>query len=113
VSQWYNPSCFVSPASLSVGPGYGFGDTPLGFLRSMRWINMDFALVKNIPIGETKKFQFRAEAFNLANHMVLGVPGTSIAPSYSGGNISYGSAGVITGIANTPRELQLALKFLF
>ncbi|MGA7239014.1 MAG: TonB-dependent receptor [Bryobacteraceae bacterium] len=113
VSQWYNPSCFVSAASLAVGPGYGFGDTPLGFLRSMRWINLDFALVKNIPFGETKKLQFRAEAFNLANHMILGVPGTSIAPSYSSGNISYGSAGVISGIANTPRELQLALKFLF
>ncbi len=75
VSQWYNPSCFVSPASLAVGPGYGFGDTPLGFLRSMRWINVDVALVKNIPFGETKKLQFRAEAFNLVNHMVLGVPG--------------------------------------
>ena len=32
VTQWYNPACFVSPASLAVGPGYGFGDTPLGFL---------------------------------------------------------------------------------
>jgi hypothetical protein len=113
VSAWYNPACFVSPASLSVGPGYGFGDTPLGFLRSMRWVNLDFALVKNMPISESKSLQFRAEAFNLANHMVLGVPGTSIAPSFSGGNISYGSAGVITSIANTPRELQLAMKFLF
>ena len=45
--------------------------------------------------------------------MVLGVPGTSIAPSYSSGAISYGTAGVVTGIANTPRELQLALKFTF
>ncbi|MGO9255928.1 MAG: TonB-dependent receptor domain-containing protein [Bryobacteraceae bacterium] len=113
VTQWYNPACFVSPASLAVGPGYGFGNTPLGFLTSMRWINVDVALVKNIPIGESKRLQFRAEAFNVANHMVLAVPGTSIAPSYSSGAISYGSAGVVTGIANTPRELQLALKFLF
>jgi hypothetical protein len=113
VSQWYNPACFVSPSSLAVSPGYGFGNTPLGFMESMRWINIDVALVKNIPIGEGKQFQFRAEAFNLANHMILGVPGTSIAPSYSNGSISYGSAGVVTGIANTPRELQLALKFSF
>ena len=113
INEWYNPACFVSPASLSVGPGYGFGDTPLGVLRSMRWVNVDFALVKNIPIGESKMFQFRAEAFNMFNHMVLGVPGTSIAPSYSGGAISYGSAGVVTGIANSPRDLQMALKFLF
>ena len=113
LGEWYNPACFVSPASLAVGPGYGFGDTPIGFLRSMRWVNVDVSLVKNIQISESKQLQFRAEAFNVFNHMVLGVPGTSIAPSFSGGNISYGSAGVISSIANTPRELQLALKFLF
>ena len=56
VSQWYNPACFVSPASLAVGPGYGFGDTPIGFLRTMRWINLDVTLAKDIPISETKTF---------------------------------------------------------
>jgi hypothetical protein len=79
----------------------------------MRWINVDFALVKNFPITESKHLQFRAEAFNMFNHMILGVPGTSIGPSFSNGTISYGSAGVVSSIANTPRELQLALKFLF
>jgi len=113
LTEWYNPACFVSPASPSVGPGYGFGDTPVGFLRSMRWINVDVALVKDIQITETKRLQFRAEAFNVGNHMVLGSPGNSIAPSYSGGAVAYGSAGVISSIANTPRELQLAMKFMF
>ena len=113
ISQWYNPACFVSPSSLQVGPGYGLGNAPIGNLRSMRWINMDFVLAKNIPISEKKQLQFRAEAFNVFNHMVLGIPGTSIAPSFSGGTISYGSAGVISSIRNTPRDLQLALKFMF
>jgi hypothetical protein len=119
VSQWFNPACFVSPSSLSVGPGYGFGNAPIGDLRSMRFINMDFVLVKDIPIGETKKLQFRAEAFNVFNHMVLGLPGTtgtgaaSIAPSFSNGAVSYGTAAVVSTIANTPRELQLAMKFMF
>ena len=113
VTEWYNPACFVSPASLAVGPGYGFGDTPIGFLRTMRWINMDVALTKDIPITESKIIQFRAEAFNVFNHMVLAAPGTSIVPSYSGGSVSYGSAGVVTNIANYPRSLQLALKFIF
>jgi hypothetical protein len=63
-------------------------------------------LVKSILIGETKRLQFRAEAFNVFNHMVPRVAGTSIAPSFSNGAMSYGSAGVITGIANTPRELR-------
>jgi hypothetical protein len=113
VSQWYNPACFVSPASLAVGPGYGFGNAPIGNLRSMRFINVDFALVKDIMITESKRLQFRAEGFNVFNHMVLGVPGTSISPSFSGGVVSYGTAGVVSSIANTPRELQLAMKFMF
>jgi hypothetical protein len=113
VSQWYNPTCFVSPASLSVGPGYGFGNAPIGGMRSMRWINLDVVVAKDIPITETKRLQFRAEAFNVFNHMVLGVPGNSIAPSYSNGSISYGTAGVVSSIANIPRQLQLALKFMF
>jgi len=113
VTEWYNPACFVSPSSLAVGPGYGFGDTPIGFLRTMRWINLDVVLAKDIFITETKRLQFRAEAFNVFNHMILAAPGTSIAPSFSSGAISYGSAGVITNIANTPRSMQLALKFMF
>lgn len=120
-SQWYNPACFVSPSSLEVGPGYGFGDAGIGIMQSMRFINMDFGLAKNFKITETKVLQFRAEAFNVFNHMILGVPGgsgssaPSIAPSFSGGTVSYGNAGVVSALANgnNPRELQLALKFSF
>jgi hypothetical protein len=113
ITQWFNPACFVSPSSTSVGPGYGFGNAPIGDLRSMRFINMDIALTKRFFITESKQLEFRAEAFNVFNHQVLAVPGTSIAPSFSNGAISYGTAGTITGIASTPRELQLALKFSF
>jgi hypothetical protein len=121
-SQWYNPACFVSPSSLAVSPGYGFGNVAIGSMRSMRFMNVDFGLVKNIKFGETKTLQFRAEAFNVFNHMVLGVPGNnngtsapSLAPSFSNGNVSYGNATVVSSLANgnNPRELQLAAKFSF
>jgi hypothetical protein len=121
-NQWFNPACFVSPSSPAVGPGYGFGDAPIGDLRSMRFWNVDFALAKNIPIKESMKLQFRAEAFNLFNHMVLGVPGNangtsapSIAPAFANGAVSYGTAAVVSSLANgnNPRELQLAVKFSF
>jgi hypothetical protein len=103
----------VSPASTAVGPGYGFGNSPVGGLRSMGFWNLDVALVKNLLITESKRLQFRAEGYNVLNHMVLDVPGASIAPSFSGGTVSYGTAGVVSNIANTPRSLQLALKFMF
>ena len=74
VTEYYNPACFVSPSSLAVGPGYGFGDVYAGSLRTMRWVNADVALVKNVRISESKQIQIRAEAFNVFNHMVLGEP---------------------------------------
>lgn len=113
VSQWYNPACFVSPSSPVVGPGYGFGNAPVGGMRSMQLWNLDVALVKDIFITESKRLQFRAEGFNVLNHMVLDAPGNSIAPTYSNGAVSYGTAGTITNIANVPRSLQLAMKFMF
>ena len=116
-NQWFNPACFVSPSSLQVGPGYGFGDSGIGILRSQRYWNVDFALAKNIPIGENKRIQVRAEAFNVFNHMVLATPGPSgapsIAPTFTAGAVSYGTADVVSNIANTPRQLQFAARFIF
>ena len=79
----------------------------------MPFWNLDVALVKDFAITEHKRLQFRAEGYNVLNHMVLDVPGTSIAPSFSGGVVSYGTAGVVGNIANIPRSLQLAMKFMF
>ena len=112
-TSWFNPACYVSPASLTVGPGYGFGNSPIGNLRTQFFNDTDFALQKNIKITESKTLMLRFEAFNVFNHQVLSNPSASIAPTISGGAISYGSAGVISGIASTPRNLQLAAKFSF
>jgi hypothetical protein len=119
-TQWFNPTCYVSPASTSVGPGYGFGTSPIGNLRSMWFSNTDFSLVKNIRFKESKQIQFRFEAFNVFNHMVFAIPGStggtgapSIAPTFTAGAVSYGTAAVVQNIINTPRELQMAVKFNF
>ena len=114
-TQWYNPGCFVSPASPEVGPGYGFGDAAVGGLRTQLFNDMDFSLIKNFPIRESKALQLRFEGFNVFNHVVWGEPGASISPTFSSstGAVTYGSAGVISSIASTPRELQMAAKISF
>ena len=86
----------------------GIGNTPRT-LPDARWHginNLDFGLFKNNKFGRDGRFnlQFRAEAFNVANHVRFGVAGfRSDDPTF----------GVISTQANNPRQVQLALKFLF
>ncbi len=50
--------------------------------------------------------EFRAEAFNVLNHTVLGTPSTAV-------NAPRNASGTITSTANSPRILQFALKLIF
>ena len=50
------------------------------------------------------KLQFRAEVFNLPNTAYFNTPNT---------NIDVAAGGKVTSTANTPRQMQLALKLSF
>jgi hypothetical protein len=64
----------------------------------------DFAILKTIPLTETKHIDFRAEFFNIFNHTQFFNPD---------GNTTDGSQfGQVTQ-ARDPRELQFALKLFF
>lgn len=66
--------------------------------------NVDFALHKVLPVGEVKRFEFRAEFFNLFNHAQFNNPD---------GNTTDGSDFGRIIRAKQPRLIQLALKFYF
>jgi hypothetical protein len=63
-------------------------------------------MFKDFDLMETTKLQFRAETFNLTNTPNFNTPGTSF---------GSGGFGTINGTASNqnPRQIQLALKFLF
>jgi len=61
-------------------------------------------MFKYFPIHERLKLQFRMEAFNAMNHVVFGLPNTSV------GSTAFGT---IANQANSPRILQAALKILW
>jgi hypothetical protein len=66
--------------------------------------NTDFAILKTIPLSETRHIDFRAEFFNIFNHTQFFNPD---------GNTSDGSQfGQVTQ-ARDPRLMQFALKFFF
>lgn len=116
---WFDPSAFSDNASnssaplCSVSPSFGcydpsllgrFGNAPRSICCGPGIVNFDIAIHKNIPITETKYFEFRAEFFNAFNHTNFLNPD---------GETQDGSAfGKITA-SRDPRLIQLALKFFF
>jgi hypothetical protein len=96
--EWMNTSAFAVPAR------YTFGNLGRNSLRSDWYRNLDCSLFRRFPIGERFQLEFRAEAFNATNSVVLAVPANVI---------NAAGFGVVTSTANTPRQLQLALKLAF
>jgi hypothetical protein len=94
---WYNPDAFAIPVN-------SFGNAGRNILRTDKLVNMDFGLQKNLRISESKVIEFRAEAFNVFNQMSLGNPNT---------RIGQATTGRISGIRNTPRQMQFGLRFRY
>lgn len=129
-SLYYNPDVFVQPTGLT------FGDAGRNILRNPWRTNFDMALLKHFAVTESKYFEFRAEAFNVFNHIEytwLGGDAGSAADNsghgtdantiacygsaapYSAGDPTncIGSTYLRSGSSHLPRILQLGLKFIF
>ncbi len=116
--RWFNTCTIVSPGVTQnclsgerpawiVQPAYTL--TTLSpyenNLRTPVSPNLDLSLFKAFPIFERSRLEFRAEAFNFTNTPTFGGPNTSVN--------SAGFGTISNGQANSPREIQLALKLLF
>jgi hypothetical protein len=71
-------------------------------VRSFPTFNENISMAKTFVIRESKRVDFRWEAFNLLNRTVFAAPGT---------NLNSTSFGLVTSQANNPRQMQVALKF--
>jgi hypothetical protein len=78
--------------------------TAFANLRSDKGFNWDMSAIKDFTIVERLKLQFRGEFFNAFNH-----------PEFSGPTLTPTSSnfGLITGQANSPRAIQLALRLVW
>jgi len=142
--SWTNPANpYYNAAAYSVEPGYNgnpgdpstLGNVPRNSLEGPKFFQWDFSGMKNFPVTERIKVQFRGDLFNILNHPNFGNPGnmgicTAIAvptSSCSGGpssgvgdNAAFSTVGeTIAGSDNslvgsgTARQIQLALKVIF
>ena len=97
IERYYNPAAFAPN-----GPG-SLGNSGRGILAGPGLATVDFGLLKNIPVHEDYRLQFRAEFFNLFNRVNL------LGPIV---NVTHARAGAITETRD-PRVIQMALKFIF
>jgi len=100
LSRFFDTSQFTQPAPFT----FGNVARTLPDVRGPGLVSLDASLGKTFGLTERVRMQFRAEAFNLTNTPVFGLPGTAL------GNATFG---VITSQANLPRQLQLALRLDF
>lgn len=100
---------FVEPANLPVSePLLGHdGTSGRNQLYLNGLFNLDVTFMKNINITESKYFQLRWEIYNSLNHPVFGGAGGFIT------SINSPNFGNYVATANTARQMQLALKFIF
>ncbi len=99
LNGYFNPLAIALPTGSSP-----FGTASRNAVRGPVFNQLDFGLHKAFDLGsEARNLEFRAETFNIFNHVNYTAPD---------GNRSNGSFGSITQ-AFPARQLQLALKLLF
>jgi hypothetical protein len=98
VDRWFDTLAFVTPGQFT------YGNSGRNILYGPGRTNLDFSLFKEFRIVESVKLQFRTEFFNLFNTPQFDLPNAAI---------GAGSAGTITGIVGTPRQIQFGLKLVF
>lgn len=117
LNNYFNPAAFVISRprvdGTSVGvvnnnffdPNAPFGNTPRNFLTGPGQKNIDFSIIKFIPISERLRAEVRAEFFNLFNWVNYANPVNNIALGSSFGRIISASTG--------PRVIQFGFKLNF
>jgi hypothetical protein len=96
------PNCWANAAAFATPAAYTFGNAGTGEVRGPGFNELDFAVAKNFPLPQERHMEFRAEAFNLLNHPNFDTPNATLSSSF--GKIST---------AESPRQIQLALRFVF
>ncbi|WP_246153654.1 TonB-dependent receptor [Terriglobus albidus] len=98
--QYLNPAAFATPAAGTYGNlGYDAIKGPL-------FNNWDAAVQKNIPIHEQIGAEFRAEMFNVPNHMSMFTIANTLGAS------TFGQVTSSTG-ATDPRTMEFVLRVHF
>ncbi len=105
---WFDPFVFGRPRDGELG------NTGRNFLRGPGFTNFDLSLFKDFKFTERIKLQYRAEFFNIFNHLQWFGVNTNIG-NVANANSAVANPGTFGQLASTrdARKIQMALKFTF
>ncbi|MBT9330140.1 TonB-dependent receptor [Acidipila sp. 4G-K13] len=117
----------IDPAIFSVTTEeFGVGNAPRNFLRGFGENQANVAIQRVFPIYEQSELEFRAEAYNIANHPVFGAVNTTCGVTTAGTTCNNSIMGQATSTLSAslgglsslyqqggPRSLQFALRLRF
>jgi hypothetical protein len=132
--SWPNPK--FNTAAFAVNPNYDgtpgefLGDTGRNYLRGPGFFQWDLSLMKNFPLTEKIKLQFRADLFNILNHPNFANPDAGVCtavasasgstPAVCSPNTNFGAIGqtIADNVGSqigtgTARQAQFSLKLIF
>ncbi len=101
-----NGRSYFNTSLFSLQPLGQAGNAKRRFFYGPGLDNYDMALMKALPLNESKSLQFRFEAFNVFNHAQF------YGPTAVNGNINSPSFGEVVSAA-APRLMQVAVKLIF
>lgn len=107
--NWFDPCAFSIPIAGTYG---NLGRNTIIGPGIETW---DLALGKIFSLGDAANLSFKAEAFNILNHMNLGLPNTT-ATSVTGlatTTTANATAGLVTLTSTNPRQIQFSLRINF
>jgi hypothetical protein len=104
IAQWFNVSAFERASANQLANNVLTLSTRFSGIRGPGVDVWNMSAVKNFPINEKLRMQFRAEFLNALNHTSLGAPNT---------NPTSAAFGSITTANSQPRFIHFALKMTF
>jgi hypothetical protein len=106
IQHWFNPLAFQQPATGT------YGNLGTRNLLGPGSINIDMGLTRVFRLSEKRSIQFRAEAFNMPNHVNPNNPNAPTPTSAPMPTLTDPNFGKILSAADG-RTMQMALKYVF
>jgi hypothetical protein len=108
VATYFNCAAFFDPnaSALVAQRGFVFGNMPriTGEVRSQKYVNEDFSIMKRLSFSESQSLTLKADLVNAFNRHVFSRPDAGPAD---------GTFGAVFGTVDGSRKVQFALRYQF